>query len=70
MLSERDKLILHMVLSYAHANVDELSDAFADYSEDDPDGEEGKVRVGDERIDPPTDEELASLSRRLTGISL
>lgn len=64
-LNEREKLMLHMVLSYAYANYDDLIDAFSDSSDED-----GKILIAGKRAVPLTDEELEVLAKKITGIDI
>jgi hypothetical protein len=66
-MNEREKLILRMVLSYAHANVDDINEAF--------EGCDGSVLVyNDSGVNLSskmvTHQELADLCKQLVGIEL
>lgn len=64
-LNERERTILKMALSYAHANSDDVCDAFAGSTEEDPDNEAGKCSIDGVVIDPPTDEDINRLANKL-----
>lgn len=68
MLNEREKLLLRMALSYAHANVDDLNEAFGDNN--------GNVTVHDHMTGvhqtsvEATAAEFFSICEKLTGQKL
>jgi hypothetical protein len=64
-LNERERAILKMALSYAYSNADDVCDAFARSTEQDPDNEDGKCSIDGVVIDPPTDEDINRLAAKL-----
>lgn len=68
MLNEREKLLLRMALIYAHANVEDVNEAFAD--------DNGSVIVHDhmtgvhQTSDEATTAELSAVCEKLTGQKL
>lgn len=67
-LEDRERAILKMALSYAYANFDSFVEAFPYVSEAEPDGDKSMIEMLPGRkiiIDPPTDEEVNQLSRKM-----
>lgn len=62
-LEDRERAILKMALSYAYANVDDFKEAFPYVSESEPDGD--KCIIDKIIIDPPTEEDVNRLSKKL-----
>lgn len=67
MFTKRQQQVLKAILSYAASNVDDINDAFASFSEDDPDNEDGKIEVNGEKLDSISDEEIEKLRNLLQG---
>jgi hypothetical protein len=58
-------MIIKLFLSYGKANLDDVFDAFAASSEEDPDNEAGKLNLGGEELEPPTEKEIEMIERLL-----
>lgn len=65
MFTKRQMMIIKLFLSYGKANLDEVFDAFAASSEEDPDNEAGKLSLGGEEFDPPTEAEIEKIEKLL-----
>ena len=67
MFSNRQLKILQAILSYAASNVDDINDAFAAISADDPDNEAGNIEVNGEKMNSISDEEIERLRNLVQG---
>ena len=67
MFSKRQLQILQAILSYAASNVDDINDAFAAFSDADPDNEAGNIDVNGEKMNSISDEEIERLRTLVQG---
>lgn len=66
-MNEREKFILRMVMSYAHANVDDINEAFGDGDGSVVVRNDSGVHLSSKVV---TEKELVDLCKQLTGIEL
>lgn len=59
--TEREFLLLRMSVVYAHANVDEMNEAFAYTPEHDPENDARLITVGGDILPEASSEEMANL---------
>ncbi len=65
MFTKRQMMILRLFIGYSKANLDEINDAFAASTEEDPDNEQGKLDLAGELIEPPTEKEIEAIEKLL-----
>lgn len=64
-LSERQESLLGVLLNYGRSNVYDINDLFANYTDEDPDNEDGNINVNGKVMDSFSDGDIEELAAML-----